>query len=87
MYEKYSDLTEEEKQQARERHMKSYYKYHEERKEKNREKAKKYYEENKEKISQKRKEEYQKKKSARDFRCVEQLSLNSLAVVARYASL
>jgi len=43
--------------------MKSYYRYHEERKAKNREKAKKYYENNKEKISQKQKEEYQKKKS------------------------
>ena len=61
MYEKWSDLTEEEKQQARERHMKSYYRYHEERKAKNR----KYYEENKEKISQKQKEAYQKKKSVK----------------------
>ena len=70
MYEKWSDLTEEEKQQARERHMKSYYKYHEERKEKNRQKAKKYYEENKEKISQKNKEAYQRKKALLVFqRC------------------
>jgi hypothetical protein len=63
MYEKWSDLTEEEKQQARERHMKSYYKYHEERKAINRVKAKKYYEENKEKILQKQKEAYLKIKS------------------------
>ena len=62
MYEKYSDLTEEEKQQARERHMKSYYKYHEERKARNREK----YHQNKEKILQKKREAYQRKKSVQD---------------------